>query len=86
MIDFYNAVLGYAGMLETDDVLIRAGIDPEALEYMTGAERKEILKRAGLNLGEIDHSEQDVNEMLVVCGGLVEVFRQMCDSMRCSGV
>ena len=33
------------GQFETDDVLIRAGIDPEAMGYLTGKERREILIR-----------------------------------------
>ena len=35
--------MDYSGKLETDDVLVVAGIDPEVMEYMTGAERREIL-------------------------------------------
>ena len=46
--------MDYSGTLETDDVLVRAGIDPEAMEYMTGAERRESLLRAGLNPKEFD--------------------------------
>ena len=42
------------GQFETDDVLIRAGIDPEAMGYLTGKERREILIRAGLNPAEFD--------------------------------
>ena len=42
--------MDYSGTLETDDVLIRAGIDPEVMGYLTGKERKEILVRAGLIL------------------------------------
>ncbi len=39
---------------EEDDVLIRAGIDPEKMEYMTGSERRRILSEAGLNPAEFD--------------------------------
>ena len=39
---------------ETDDILVRAGIDPEAMGYLSGKERKEILVRAGLNPKEFD--------------------------------
>ncbi len=39
---------------EEDDVLIRAGIDPEKMEYLTGSERKRILVIAGLNPDEFD--------------------------------
>ncbi len=39
---------------EDDDILVRAGIDPEALGYMTGSERREILIHAGLNPKEFD--------------------------------
>lgn len=39
---------------EEDDVLIRAGIDPEKMEYLTGSERKRILVEAGLNPAEFD--------------------------------
>lgn len=46
--------MDYSGKLETDDVLVVAGIDPEAMEYMTGEERREILIRAGLNPKEFD--------------------------------
>ena len=46
--------MDYSGKLETDDVLILAGIDPEAMGYMTGAERREILVKAGLNPKEFD--------------------------------
>ena len=42
------------GQFETDDVLIRAGIDPEAMGYLTGKERREILIKAGLNPKEFD--------------------------------
>ena len=44
----------YDGSLETDDILVRAGIDPEAMGYLTGKERREILIRAGLNPKEFD--------------------------------
>ncbi len=37
-----------------DDVLIRAGIDPEKMEYLTGNERRNILRNAGLNPDEFD--------------------------------
>jgi hypothetical protein len=46
--------MDYSGKLETDDVLILAGIDPEAMGYMTGEERREILVKAGLNPKEFD--------------------------------
>lgn len=46
--------MDYSGKLETDDVLVVAGIDPEVMEYMTGAERREILISAGLNPKEFD--------------------------------
>ena len=46
--------IDYSGVLETDDVLIRAGIDPEAMGYLTGKERREMLIRAGLNPKEFD--------------------------------
>lgn len=46
--------MDYSGTLESDDVLIRAGIDPEAMGYLTGSERKEILIRVGLNPVEFD--------------------------------
>ncbi len=39
---------------EEDDVLIRAGIDPEKMEYLTGSERRKILVKAGLNPTEFD--------------------------------
>ena len=42
------------GQFETDDVLVQAGIDPEAMGYLTGKERREILIRAGLNPAEFD--------------------------------
>ena len=42
------------GQFETDDVLVQAGIDPEAMGYLTGQERREILIRAGLNPAEFD--------------------------------
>ena len=42
------------GQLETDDVLVQAGIDPEAMGYLTGKERREILIKAGLNPKEFD--------------------------------
>ena len=42
------------GQFETDDVLVQAGIDPEAMEYMSGSERREILIKAGLNPKEFD--------------------------------
>ena len=42
------------GQFETDDVLVQAGIDPEAMGYLTGQERREILIRAGLNPVEFD--------------------------------
>ncbi len=37
-----------------EDVLIRAGIDPEKMEYLPGKERRSILKKAGLNPDEFD--------------------------------
>ena len=46
--------MDYSGTLETDDVLVRAGIDPEEMGYLTGSERKEILIHAGLNPKEFD--------------------------------
>ena len=46
--------MDYSGTLETDDVLISAGIDPEPMEYKSGKERREILIRAGLNPAEYD--------------------------------
>ena len=42
------------GQFETDDVLVQAGIDPEAMGYLTGKERREILIKAGLNPKEYD--------------------------------
>ena len=42
------------GQFETDDVLVQAGVDPEAMGYLTGKERREILIRAGLNPAEFD--------------------------------
>ena len=42
------------GQFETDDVLVQAGIDPEAMGYLTGQERREILIKAGLNPKEFD--------------------------------
>ena len=42
------------GQFETDDVLVQAGIDPEAMGYLTGRERREILIKAGLNPKEFD--------------------------------
>ena len=42
------------GQFETDDVLAHAGIDPEAMGYLTGKERREILIKAGLNPKEYD--------------------------------
>ncbi len=54
MIENFGRVFDYRGTLETDDVLVRAGIDPEALGYLTGAERREILLLAGLNPREFD--------------------------------
>ena len=54
MIEIYGMVLDYSGTLDSDDVLIRAGIDPEALGYLTGAERRQILLQAGLNPREFD--------------------------------
>lgn len=46
--------MDYSGTLETDDVLILAGIDPEKMEYLSGGERREILIRAGLNPKDFD--------------------------------
>ena len=46
--------MDYSGTLETDDVLISAGIHPETMEYKSGKERREILIRAGLNPAEYD--------------------------------
>lgn len=46
--------MDYSETIETDYVLIRAGIDPEAMGYLSGKERKEILIRAGLNPAEFD--------------------------------
>ena len=57
MIENFGRVFDYRGTLETDDVLVRAGIDPEALGYLTGAERREILLLAGLNPREFDFYE-----------------------------
>ncbi len=37
-----------------EDVLIRVGIDPEKMEYLTGKERRKILIKAGLNPDEFD--------------------------------
>ena len=54
MRDYYRYNIDYDGTLETDDVLIRAGIDPEAMGYLTGKERREILIRAGLNPKDFD--------------------------------
>ena len=54
MADCYCSMFDYSGTLDTDDVLIRAGVDPEALEYMTGSERREILINAGLNPKDFD--------------------------------
>ena len=42
------------GQFETDDVLVQAGIDPEAMGYLTGKERREILIKVGLNPKEFD--------------------------------
>ncbi len=41
-------------MEEDDDVLVRAGIDPEKMEYLTGSERRRILINAGLDPAEFD--------------------------------
>ena len=49
-----GGVMDYSGTLETDDVLVRAGIDQEAMGYLTASERREILIRAGLNPKEFD--------------------------------
>ena len=46
--------MDYSGTLETDDVLVSAGIDPEAMGYLTGSERREILVRAGLDPKDFD--------------------------------
>ena len=46
--------MDYSGTLEMDDVLVLAGIDPEAMEYMSGNERREILIKADLNPKEFD--------------------------------
>ena len=46
--------MDYSGTLETDDVLVVAGIDPEAMGYLSGEEGREILIRAGLNPKEFD--------------------------------
>jgi hypothetical protein len=46
--------MDYSGALETDDVLVLVGIDPEAMGYLTGKERREILIKAGLNPKEFD--------------------------------
>ena len=54
MRDGYRNSVDVDRVFETDDVLVRAGIDPEALGYMTGSERREILLRAGLNPKEFD--------------------------------
>ena len=54
MVKRYLGGFDYSGTLETDDVLVHAGIDPEALGYLTGAERREILLQAGLNPREFD--------------------------------
>lgn len=39
---------------EDHDELYEAGIDPEELEYMSGAERREILEDAGLDPDDYD--------------------------------
>ena len=54
MRDFYRYNIDFDGTLDTDDVLIHAGIDPEAMGYLTGKERREILIRAGLNPKDFD--------------------------------
>ena len=54
MKDFYRCNIDSDGTLDTDDVLIHAGIDPEAMGYLTGKERREILIRAGLNPKDFD--------------------------------
>lgn len=46
--------MDYSGKLETDDVLVLAGIDPEEVGYLSRAERTEILIKAGLNSKEFD--------------------------------
>lgn len=46
--------MDYSGKLETDDVLVVAGIDPETMGYLSGEERREILLMAGLNPAEFD--------------------------------
>ncbi len=37
-----------------DDELVRAGIDPEAMGYLTGSERRKILVGAGLDPRKYD--------------------------------
>ena len=45
----------YTAATEPDhDELYRAGIDPEKLEFMTGEERRKILRAADLNPEEYD--------------------------------
>ncbi len=39
---------------EEDNVLVRAGIDPEKMEYLNGSERRRILINASLNPDEFD--------------------------------
>ena len=46
--------MDYSGKLETDDVLVVAGIDPEAMGYLSREERGESLLMAGLNPAEFD--------------------------------
>ena len=54
MADYRRNVCEHDKTGDTDDVLVRAGIDPEAMGYLTGRERREILIRAGLNPREFD--------------------------------
>ena len=54
MADYRRNTCDYDKASDTDDVLVRAGIDPEAMGYLTGSERREILIRAGLNPREFD--------------------------------
>ena len=54
MADYRRNVYEYDKTGDVNDVLVRAGIDPEAMGYLTGRERREILIRAGLNPREFD--------------------------------
>lgn len=46
--------MDYSGKLETDDVLVVAGVEPEAMGYLPREERNDILINAGLNPKEFD--------------------------------